>query len=61
LLEIKNEELLSFEGEFYDNSIYSDENKVKSLTEKVKIIKKEIKDVEIVLHNLEEKYLKLVK
>ncbi len=60
LLEKKKEELLSTEGEFYDNSIYSDKNKVKSLTGKVKYLKDEMNNIQTVLNDLEEKYLKIL-
>ena len=60
LLKIKNEELLSTEGEFYDNSIYSDEKKVKSLTGKVKNLKDEMNNIQAVLNDLEEKYLEFL-
>ena len=60
LLENKKEELLSTEGEFYDNSIYSDEKKVKSLTKKTKNLKEEMNNIQTVLNALEEKYLEFL-
>jgi len=60
LLENKKEELLSTEGEFYDNSIYSNQKKVKLLTQTVKKLNDEIVVIKTTLGKLEEKYLEIL-
>jgi len=59
-IEQKNEKILSLEGEFYDNSIYNDEKKVKSLKNNINTLKEEIISLEKESGTLEDKYLELV-
>ena len=60
LIEKKGEEILSLEAEFYDNSIYSDEKKVKDTNTMIKKIKNEIFVLKNELEEFENKYLELV-
>jgi len=59
-IEQKNDEILSLEGQFYDNAIYSNEQKVKEVNIKIKTIKNDITNLETELEELENRYLELM-
>jgi len=56
----KQEQILSLEAEFYDPKIYANEQKVKLLNDKLKLLKNEKSGLEIDLERLEEQYLELM-
>ena len=59
-IKLNNEKVLSLEGEFYDSSIYSDEEKVRALNKEIQNQKVEIEYLESELGKMEEKYLELM-
>lgn len=60
LIQRKQDEILSLESEFYDNKIYSNEEKIKSLNANITKLKDKIKNLKLDLDKMEEKYLKLM-
>ncbi|MCD4796580.1 MAG: ATP-binding cassette domain-containing protein [Candidatus Cloacimonetes bacterium] len=58
-IELHNEEIISCEEEFHDLSTYKNQEKVKTLTKKIKRLKSEIVEMKLKLEKLDHEYLEL--